>query len=338
MHLPGLRSYPLELPDATEWRLIVVMDINRAAKKVDGWQQGFAPAAFAFAVIKKYGEDNGGYQAALLTYYGFLSLFPLLLVMVTLLQLWFRGEPVVKNDVIGSVGHFFPLLGSQLETQIHGMRQAGVGLVIGLLITIYGARGAADAFRFGVDNMWQIPKNKRAGFPKNILHSLAIMAAGLAGFAATIAATGFTAALGHTWWAKGLANISGFVILTFVLGYAFRIATLGRIRYRYMLLGASIAAFIVQVLLSFGGVVLAHELKKLDSFYGTFAVVLGMLFWLYMIAQVVVFAAEIDTVRHFGLWPRSSSGRLQTKADRQAYNLYAQTEKYIEKEHIGVHF
>jgi membrane protein len=316
----------------------MVMDINRAAKKFDAWQQRHTPTAFVFAVIKKYGEDNGGYQAALLTYYGFLSLFPLLLVMITVLQLWFRNDPTVQNELSTSVGHFFPLLGSQLQTQIHGIRRAGLGLAIGILITIYGARGAADAFRFSLDNMWQIPKNKRTGFPKNMLQSLAIMSAGLAGFAATIVASTFTAALGHTWWAKALANILGFFILAFVLGYAFRIATSGRIRYRYMLLGASIAACIMQLLLSTGGIVLARELKHLDSIYGTFAIVLGLIFWIYLMAQVVVCAAEIDTVRHFKLWPRSSSGRLQTEADRQAYNLYAQTEKYIEKESINVFF
>jgi YihY family inner membrane protein len=311
---------------------------NRIVKAIDAWQQRHQPIAFVYAVIKKYGEDNGGYMAGLLTYYGFLSLFPLLLVLVTVLQLWFHNEPALRADIAASVGHLFPLLGSQLQQEIHGIRSAGAGLAIGLLITLYGARGAADAFRFALDNMWQIPKHKRAGFPKSILHSLAIMGAGLAGFAATVAVSGFTATLGHAIWVKVLANGLGFFILTFVLGYAFRIATSGRIRYRYMLLGAAIAACIMQLLMSFGGVLLTHQLQHLDSVYGTFALVLGLLFWMYLLAQVVIYAAEIDTVRHFHLWPRSASGKLRTDADRHAYKLYAQREKYIEKEYIGVRF
>jgi YihY family inner membrane protein len=314
------------------------MDINRVTKKVDGWQQRRTPLAFAYAVIKKYGEDNGGYQAALLTYYGFLSLFPLLLVLVTVLQIWFHNDPVLRAEVSTSIGHFFPLLGSQLQHEIHGMRNAGIGLIIGILITIYGARGAADAFRFALDNMWQIPKNKRVGFPKSILHSLAILASGVLGFAATAFVSSFTATLGHATWVKVLANVSGFLILTFVLGYAFRIATSGRIRYRYMLLGAAVAALIIQLLLSFGGIILSHQLQHMDSVYGTFAIVLGLLFWMYLLAQVIIYAAEIDTVRHFHLWPRSLSGQLRTRADKHAYKLYAQSEKYIEKEHIGVRF
>ena len=166
---------------------------------------------------------------------------------------------------------------------------------------------------------------------------MAIMAAGLAGFGASVAVSGFTSGLGHEWWTKTIANVCAFIIGTFVLGYAFRIATLGRIRYRYMLLGASIAAFIIQLLLSFGGIILSHELRKLDSFYGTFAVVLGLLFWMYIMAEVVVYAAEVDTVRHFGLWPRAITGE-KTQADLEAYSLYAHQDKYIEKEYISIRF
>jgi YihY family inner membrane protein len=298
------------------------MDINKITKKIDAFQQQHAVLGFPHAVTKKYGEDNGGYQAALLTYYGFLSLFPLLLVLLTILRIWFQGDPSVQGNVSTSVGHFFPLLGSQLQHNIHGMSKAGLGLVIGILFTLYGARGSADALRYSLDNIWQVPKSKRAGFPKNILHSLAIMGGAAAGFAAIVAVSAFTSALGHATWVKVLANILGFGILTMVFGYIFQVATNWRIRYRYMFLGAAIAAGMIQLLLSFGGILVAHELRNLDTLYGTFAVVLGMLFWIYLIAQIVMYAAEIDTVRHFKLYPRSSSGRLLTDADKRANKLY----------------
>jgi membrane protein len=312
------------------------MDINRPLKKIDALQQKHAWTSFPIAVFKKYSDDSGGYQAALLTYYGFLSLFPLLLILVTLLHLWFRNDPAFQQEVSSSVGHFFPLLGTQLQENINGMRQAGIGLIIGLLITIYGARGAADAFRFTVDNMWQIPKHKRAGFPKSILNSLAIMGAATAGFGATVAVSAFTSDLAHATWVKVLVNIAGWGITTLVLGYAYRIATLGRIRYRYMFLGAAIAALCIQLLLSFGGILLSHELRNLNSLYGTFAIVLGLLFWIYLLAQIILLAAEIDSVRHFKLWPRSITGKLKTPADEAATELYAQSDKYITKEHLSV--
>ncbi len=304
------------------------MDIDKKISKLDAWQQRGPVRSFIVAVIKKYGDDDGGYQAALLTYYGFLSLFPLLLVLVTVLQIWFQNNPTLQHDVSTSVGHFFPLFGNTLETQIHGLQRVGLGLLIGILFTLYGARGAADAFRHTVDNMWQIPKNKRVGFPMSILHSFAIMCAGAAGFGATVIVSAVTASLGYHTVAKVLANLFGVGILTLVIAYSFRIATYGRLRLRYMLLGSTIAAVIIQLLLSFGSVLLKHELQRLDSLYGTFAVVLGLLFWVYLMSQVVLLSAEIDTVRHFHLWPRSVTGNHVTDADERAENLYAQEDMY----------
>lgn len=190
------------------------MDIGAYVRKADRIQQKRPVISFIYAVFKKYGDDNGGYMAALLTYYGFLSLLPLLLVMVTILQLIFHNNHIVQQQVSTSVGHFFPLLGTQLQENIHGLKRVGAGLVIGIIITIYGARGAADAFRYTIDNMWQIPKTKRVGFPRSILHSVAIMAAGAGGLAATAAVSAFTSDLGHATISKILANISGFAIVT----------------------------------------------------------------------------------------------------------------------------
>lgn len=315
------------------------MNISAFLQRVDRFQQKHPVLSHPYAIIKKYGDDNGGYQAALITYYGFLSLFPLLLVLVTLLHLWFRDNPDIQVDVTKGVGHFFPLLGDQLQQHIHTMHGAGVGLVIGILFTLYGARGVADALRFALDNMWQVPKSERAGFPKNLLQSWAIMLSGGLGFAATVGVSAFSAALGHAVWVKILLNIVGFVLVSLVLGIIFWVATSGRVPFKHMMVGATVAAFGMQLLLTFGGLVLAHQLKSLDSVYGTFAVVLGLLFWLYLLAQILVYAAEADTVRHLNLWPRSlTGGKLQTDADRRAYRLYAKTERYLHNEDVQVGF
>jgi YihY family inner membrane protein len=303
------------------------MGIDRIVKKIDLWQQKHGFISFPYAVIKKYGNDNGSYQAALLTYYGFLSLFPLLLVTATLIQLLFHGNIEVKHEVATAVGHFFPLLGSQLESNIHGMKSTGIGLAIGLLFTLYGARGAADALRFGLDNIWQVPKKERAGFPKSVLHSFIIMLYAGAGFIATLAVSSFTATLGHATWVKIVLNLAGFLVTFGVILGIFSVAILRKVSVKFMMVGAAIAAAAIQLLLTFGGLVLAHQLQNLGDLYGTFAIVLGLLFWIYLIAQIVLYAAEIDTVRYYKLWPRSLNDRQRTDADRYAYKLYLETEK-----------
>lgn len=314
------------------------MSITPLVNALDSFQQKHKALALPFAVIKKYGDDNGGYQAALITYYGFLSIFPLMLVMVTVLQMWFGDDAALKQDITASIATFFPLLGEQLQSNVHSIGKTGVGLAIGILITLYGARGAADVFRHIMNDIWQVPRMRRAGFPKNILNSLVIMAAAAVGFAATVAVSGFSAALGHALWVKVLANIAGFLVVFGVFAFICRYATMRRVPFKDMLVGTTFAAVAIQVLLTFGSILVAHQLKNLNALYGTFAIVLGLLFWIYLLAQVIVYAVEIDSVRHLKLWPRGMQGDKPTKADMTAYELYAHVDQFIPKEQIDVRF
>lgn len=296
------------------------MGLPQLIRRLDELQQRHPVLGFPFAVVKKFGDDNGGYQAALLTYYGFLSLFPLLLVLTTVLQLWFSGNAQLRAEVSQNISAYFPLLGNQLQDSVQGMGQTGVGLVVGLLVTAYGARGFADALRFTLDDMWQVPLRKRSGFPKNIIQSLSMMLVGGAGFLATVATSSITSGFGHAVWVKILFNVLSAGILMVALVLVFRIATSRRYSVRSMAVGAGLAAVTIQALITFGGVLVASQLKSMHPLYGTFAVVLGLLFWMYLLARVLVYSAQIDTVRFYKLWPRSLSGQadMRTKADRKA--------------------
>src|SRR5207244_4150434 len=113
--------------------------------------------AFGHAVIKRYGEDKAGYQAALLTYYGFLSLFPLLLVLSTITQIIASSRPELQERIIAATASYFPVLGDQLEGHVHGLHKSGLALAIGILFIFYGTRGVAAAFRHGVNHIWGVP-------------------------------------------------------------------------------------------------------------------------------------------------------------------------------------
>lgn len=312
--------------------------INKLTAWANAFQQRHAAIGFPYAVVKKFGDDNGGYQAALLTYYGFLSLFPLLLVLVTVLHLIFDNNPAAQAKILGSIDTYFPLLGDQLTESIGSMGKTGLGLAVGMLITLYGARGAADAVRFALDNMWNIPKEKRAGFPKNILKSLSIIGVGGLGFLASAGASAATSGFGRAGWVKVAVALAGFIILTVVITVVFRIGASRKRAIKTVLPGAIIAAAAVQLLLTFGSLLVANQLKSLDTLYGTFAIVLGLLFWIYLLAQMLVYAAEINTVRAGKLWPRSLDADQPTKADKRAYRLQAKTETYIEQQDVAVNY
>jgi uncharacterized BrkB/YihY/UPF0761 family membrane protein len=87
-----------------------------------------------------------------------------------------------------------------------------------------------------------------------------------------------------------------------------------------------------------GGYLLTHELKNLDNLYGTFALVLGLLFWIYLQAQIVLYALEIETVRLFKLWPRSLVEDNLTDADKRALTLYARRNRLSQKERVDTVF
>jgi membrane protein len=312
--------------------------ITTLTQRLNRFQQTHSAIGFPVAVLKKYGDNNGSYQAALLTYYGFLSLFPLLLVVLNIVHLLFRNNDAVREAITSNISTYFPLLGNQLQSSIGSYKGAGVGLAIGLLLALYGARGGADALRFMLDSVWYVPKSRRAGFPKNTLKSLSIMGISAIGFWLTVGASILTSSFDQNMWTKIVFNLLGMGILAASLTGVFYIGLSRRVAPRKMALGAAIAGVVVQLLVTFGGILVARQLKNLDSLYGTFAIVLGLLFWIYLLAQIIVYAAQIDTVRELRLWPRSLDINSPTTADEQAYRLQAKAEHQAPHQKVAVNY
>lgn len=286
------------------------MDIlKRIARRLDRFQQHHRAAAFSVAVVKKYGDDHGGYQAALLTYYGFLSLFPLLLVLTTLAQVLLRNESHLKSRIIEGATNYFPVLGTQLQQNVHGVGKSGWALVFGLLLLIYGTRGVADAFRHCVNNLWRVPLERRSGFLPAMGRSFGMIIVGGIGFIGSAIIAGYGTAFGHFIGIRLLFIAISAVVLFVSFLIITKLALSRPVGVRQIWVGAALVTVGLLILQWFGGFVVAHELRNLHTLYGTFALVLGLFFWLYLQSQLVVYAIETDTVRAFKRWPRSLLGR-----------------------------
>src|SRR3954447_6160949 len=134
-------------------------DLGALLRRVDTTQQRFTPTAFAVGVAKKFGDDRGGALAAQLAYYGFLSIFPSLLVLTTVLG--FIGNRDVSKSVIGSTLSQFPVLGEQIGKNVaHPLSGSGIGLVFGLLILFYGLLGSTQAAQNAMAQVWNVPAVK----------------------------------------------------------------------------------------------------------------------------------------------------------------------------------
>ena len=115
--------------------------IERMLRALDRFQQGHTVLGFPVAVAKKFGDDQAGKHAALLAYYGFLSLFPLLLVFLTLLGYALANDQELQQAVIDTLARQFPVLGSQIEKSISTINGSGVALAVGVLGTLWGGLG-----------------------------------------------------------------------------------------------------------------------------------------------------------------------------------------------------
>lgn len=274
-------------------------------EELDSFQQRHRPLAFSVAVIKKYSDDEGGHLAALITYYGFLSLFPLLLVATTAVQLFLKRHEHLRERVTDAISNYFPIIGQDLQSSVHSFHKTGLALFIGILITLYGARGGADAIRHAFNTIWKVPKEIRPGFPVSVLNSLLIILAGGGGLVLASVLSSYAAGLAHVFTFRLVPFLISLLILVGAFYQVFSLGINSREPTRKdLLLSAVSAAVGVQILQLVGGYLLIHELRNLSNLYGAFAVVLGLLFWIYLQVQVLLFAAFAGAVRAKRLWPR----------------------------------
>jgi len=311
--------------------------IQKSVSKIDNFQRLHSVFGFPYAVIKKYGEDNGGYQAAIITYYGLLSLFPLLIVFTALTQLILKGDPALQHRVSESVSQYFPIVGSQLQSGVHSTGKTGLALVVSLLVTLYGARGGASALQYAITSLWHVPRVERPPFLKNMVRSFGIIFGGGLGLIAAVVISGYTNILGKGIEVRLLATLISLALLWVTFIWLFKLAIAGNKSVKSVAVGAAIAAVGVQILQVLGTVILGHQLKGLTSTYGAFALVIGVLFWIYLQAQVIMYAVEVDVVRAYKLFPRAIQEPL-TAADKRAVASSAQAHTRYKYQSVDVSF
>lgn len=272
--------------------------IQKANKKFEQLTTSNAQLGFVVAVIKKYGDAQAGYLAALLTYYAFLSLFPLLLILTTVLTLITSSQPGLQSTVIDSVTNYFPLLGTQLSEHIETLHRSGLPLFIGLVVLFYGARGVADAFRNSVNVIWEVPAKKRDGFPKTFVKSIAIILIGGIGLvlASSSASLAGTIGQGITYHLLSIAIDFAVMLWLFYFLISLSLPAHAREDKNQVLIAAVLATVGVVILQGIGGYILARALKHLDVLYSYYAIPLGLLFWIYLQAQVFYYAMIIAAV------------------------------------------
>jgi len=311
------------------------MSITDRLHGLDRRQQNIRGVRFVAAVYKKFQDDQAGKLAALISYYGFVSLFPLLLVFVTVLGFVLEGDPELQKKIVdGTLGQF-PVLSNQLHLHLKGSPAA---LAIGIIGALLAGLGIMGATQHAMDRIWAVPFKERHDFLTSKLRGLAMLAVLGTLAVASTAAAGFVGAASH-----GTAAVVGGVLVAFafnlvLFGIAFKLLTSADPSWRELAPGVISATVLWQLLQHLGGFYVDHTLKRTQPLYGFFAVVLGLLAWLYLGAQFTVFSAELNVVKARRLWPRSFFASPLLDADRRALTDTAEIEERVEQENVEVSF
>jgi uncharacterized BrkB/YihY/UPF0761 family membrane protein len=311
--------------------------IKSAVCAIDRWQQRHRSVAVAYAMIKKFGDDDANLLVVALGWYGFTAIYPLLLVVVTVFG--YVGAPSLGTGIVRTL-HQFPVIGSQFNpghggAQLHG---SPLGLVIGVAGLVYGAQGVTQVAEKAMARVWNIPPTHMPGFLASLGRSLA----GLATIGATFLVNALLApiAAGHgiEWYARVLI-LAGMLVFncgSYLL--AFRLLTPAAVTWRPLVPGSLFAAVGFTALITVGAGLIQHQLRHSSATYGAFAAVIGLVAFLLLLSKITLYAAELNPVTARRMWPRALPSCPPTPADDEHLKALAGEQQRRPDELIRVRF
>jgi YihY family inner membrane protein len=315
------------------------MSISERLHDLDRRQQQSRRASFIAAVLKKYSDDQASQMGALIAYYGFFSLFPLLLVFTTVLGFVLHGNASAQRSVLDSTLSQFPIIGEQLRKNVSSLNGNGFSLAIGLAGALLAGLGITGATQNAFNQVWYVAHRDRPNFFTSRLRGLGLLVVlGVLAIVSTVAA-GFVTAGGSNSVIGAVGGALIALIVNLLLFFtAFRFLTTTEVETRDLLPGVILAAVLWQILQHVGGYYVDHVIRHAKETSGLFAFVLGLLAWLYLGGQVTLLAAEVNVVRARRLWPRSFFSDPLLDADMRALTSSAEVEERVEEQNVDVSF
>jgi len=257
--------------------------------------------------------------------------------MVTVLGFFLGKNSHLQDEVVHSVISRFPVIGDQIK--FHSLKGSGIALAIGIIGALWGGMGVVQAGQGAMDAVWHVPRKHRPSFIRSRTRALLLLLVLGAGVLAAVLLTGVaTAGTGHSMVTKILALVISTVVNFGVFLAAMRLLTVADVSWKQLLPGAVIAALAGIALQAVGGYIVGHTFKNASATYGFFGVVIAMLSWIYLQAQVFLFAAEVNTVRSMHLSPRGLDAEHPTEADQRVLAGLAETEERHDDEDVDVQF
>jgi len=321
--------------------------VSALVDQVDHFQRRRRVIGVPLAVIYKFNDDQGSYLAAVITYYAFIAIFPLLLIASSVLGFVLQGNEKLQQEVLTSALSQFPIVGTQLGKP-GGIQGSTSAVLVGGLTALYGIVGLGQAAQNSVNATWAVPRNSRLNPLLSRVSSLALLL--LAGLT-VLAVTVLTSVASHVdvissdvdRWIRLLFSLGSLALNALVLSLMMRLVALRRQSFRSSLPGGVAVAVMWQLLQLAGGTYVSHVVSRASDMNAIFAVVLGLVALLYVAATMWVIGLEINVVLHSHLYPRAlltpfTDAVSLTEADRRAYAGYAKAQRYKGFQRVRVTF
>lgn len=315
----------------------------------DAFQRKNHVVGFPIAVVYKYFDDQGPYLAAIISYYAFIAIFPLLLLGSSILGFVLQDNPGLRDELINSALSQFPIIGTQLG-QPNGLSGSATTIVIGSTVALYGAMGLGQAIQNAANITWSVPRNSRAN--PIILRLRSILFLAISGVGVLVLAIATSVFANPTAVAADLEatlrwviRLVGFLLTIAIFVSIYRLISHGRAGWRSVAPGAIVTASLWQGLQWIGNTYVREVILKVDDnqMNETFALVLGLIAFIFIAATMVVLGLEVNVVLRRHLYPRAlltpfTDNVILTKADQKAYAAYAKSQRHKGFQSVEVTF
>ena len=313
--------------------------VERGVRRVDCYQQRHVITSVAVGVLKKYGDDNAGALASNIAFSSFGAVFPLLLLLVTVLGIVLAHDASLEHRVLHSAFAQFPVVGTNLGQNIHTIEgRSTVAFTVAILGLVWTCTGLAQGGLFAMSQIWDLPGPERPNYLTRLGRSVSFLAVLALGLVVSTAVASLGTVAGHGVVVGGLVDLAAAAVNVGQYFFAFRILTPRVVASRHLVPGAVLGGVLWTVLQAVGAVLVWHALRGVSEFYGTFAIVLGLLAWIKLGVSLTIYVAEFNTVLARHLWPRNLAQPPLTVADQASLAAQATKNQRRPEQRVEVTF
>jgi uncharacterized BrkB/YihY/UPF0761 family membrane protein len=311
--------------------------VKETTARVDAWQRRNRPAGVAYGVVKKFGDDRANHYVVALGWYGFVAIYPLLLAVTTIFA--YIGAASLGHGLVSTL-HQFPVVGSEFNpahgsSHLHGNV---LGLVVGLAGLVYGAQGVTQSAQEAMAQVWNVSPLASPGFLPKLVRSLIGLVIIGGSFVINAPVATLATRSGTSWVVRELLLIGMVVLNTALYLGAFRVLSPRGVHARQLVPGAVVGSIGFTVLITVGSGLIQHQVRNSSATYGQFGVVVGLVGFLFLLAKISLYAAELNTVLDRRLWPRGLVSTDPTRADDQVLRDVVHQDVRRADQRVGVGF